>query len=432
MANSVSASNKCSNMNDYVNMAIDIGGSLIKFVYIIYLNNEKYTKNSALVINFVNKLNEISVNRIKNTYQFNKKNKICPYFNNCENVEIYFYIFERTKKTVDFLTNLINDYSQYIFDSNHSKILFTGSCASLLQNELNKRLIGKVKSIDIIKLEYLATYGGIKILQSLSDYNNHAEWYTYEKKSNSAVQGESSEQSKYENYVKTSIDSIDDQFILLYIGTGTSILHIEHDKITYLQHFNISGGTFFGLCKLLCNFSTYDETIRATINGNNKVIDYTMSDMIEGNKDMLNEIKDTMKEYNVTETGTKDMAPDLDFIVNSFGKSCIIKNDSNNNNTNVIDTFNKNDLANAVLLMVINSCTLNACQFAKRFNCKQIVYAGSFLFKNSYAKYKAAKLTRYLSNDHIKAVFTDKESFINAIGCLYDSRFNNIKFESLM
>jgi pantothenate kinase len=387
-------------------MSIDIGGLLIKLVYVKYYNKIRQM-NEEKIDEFLSNLNDISLSNVKNKRSKN------------ENFEIYFYLFD--KPTSVKLLNFIVTYSDYIFFiPNQHKITLTGTSANNFKRELKTRLGNKINSIESIILEFYSSYGGIEVIKSLNYETGH-EWYTYDKLKTM------SESCQYENYIQKFVENIDDSFILVYIGTGTSVLHITRNQVNYLLHFNISGGTYFGLCKLLCNFKTFEEAIKSSEIGNNKLIDYTMYDMIDGNKETLNEITDTMKESNATECGATEDGPDVDFIINSFGKlniSNLIDNDMKN--------IDKNDIANAVLLMVINSCTLNACHFAKKNNCKQIIYAGSFLLNNNYAKFKIAKLARYLTNDVVSAVFSDKDAFMNAIGGLFNYKDYKINFNSCM
>ena len=171
----------------------------------------------------------------------------------------------------------------------------------------------------------------------------------------------------------------------------------------------------------MCGFKTFEESIRAAKLGNNKSFDCTIMDILENNEQSLSEMSETMMEANVTHC-----VPDFDFIVNSFGKL---------NSLNVEELKKEstiNNLSNSILLMVVNSCTLNACHFAKNYKCKQILFAGSFLLNNNYAKYKISSLVSYLTSASIQAVFTEKDAFINSIGGFFNYKHNKVCFHSFM
>ena len=369
-------------MNENVNASIDIGGLLIKLAYVEYLHRGDHIYNKERVAAFLNNLNEISSSNSKNIELIYKEFKI------------YFYLID--KSLTSELVHLIHAYSDCIFTSINHKLVLTGTCSISLKNELKNCLEkNKFNSIDSVPLEFISSYYGIEILNCLNKKTENM-WYTFEK-----------------NMCRKNVNNIENSYVLVNIGTSTSILYITNSDVEYLMHFNISGGTYFGLCKLFCGIQKFEEAIQASELGNNKSIDYTMNDLIQCNKENS---KTTECESNTNEL-------DIDFIINSFGKLNIEENN-----------YNKNDIANAILLMVINSCSLNASYFAKKYNCKQILYAGSFLFNNNYAKFKIATLVSYLSKNSVEAVFSDKDAFLNAIGGLYNYHDinNKINFKSCM
>lgn len=383
-------------------MTIDIGGSLIKLVLVEYIDSDK------TINEFIKCLNGLSTNYQVLTTKNNK------YFNN-KTIKLHFFLINKSNDILGRIADETSKYSQIFLNNNTNNISITGACSNVLKKEFSKKFENGIININTIPLEFFTSYAGVVILNEINGINKN-EIFKYDK----IQEGETGE---YNGYKRVNIDSIDNSYVFMSIGTGTSILYINNNKVTYVQHSNISGATYLGLCKLIGNCNTFEDAVKASEQGDFKKVDYTMRDLICDKKENMDAIAETMKESHVTESGNAE-GPDFDFIINSFGKYTL--------DGNLKESISKNDLANATLMMVINSCSLNAYHIAKLNSCKQIVFGGSFLSMNNYGKFCAAKLIRYLSNGKMDALFFDKDAFINAVGCFYDFEVNKVEFESFM
>ena len=176
-----------STINENVVMCIDVGGTLIKLTLLVdqlMMNKEKI--NALLPL-----LNQFSLNNSKNL-----KSSI-------ENFNFYFYLFE--KKAIPSLIDLIDEYSDCIFRLDSHKIMFTGTCSNSFKRELHTRLKNKFHLLESLDIEFESAFGGVCLIDKF--FNKHSsEWYTYEK-----VNGMS----------RTSVNNVDESFILVVVGTGT-------------------------------------------------------------------------------------------------------------------------------------------------------------------------------------------------------------------
>jgi pantothenate kinase len=379
-------------------MVFDIGGSLIKLAFI-----ENWEKNNG---------NDDFLSLLANIAEESGKSIALKSTDDDHDNRLVFHLFKMNRSTVKRLIESIGLYSCRIFNKETDTIALCGNGHSLFKADLESILHGKIKDIQVSPSEFLLSYAGIKIMNSFTiGSENPIKFYTY---SNSAI-----EKSAFPLSTMLPIETIDKRYILVLVGTATSIILVDGNHVKYLEHSNISGSTYLGLCKLICNYKTFKEATKASEKGCNRNLDFTMSDLLSASNRSMEEFDSEMKTSNVRTN--QDIAPDTEFCISSFGKY-----------DQDLGKAARTDVANAILKMVTNSFTLNTFQKAKAYDCKQVVYTGSFFDGNPYAAYVTSKLLRYLSNNRIEAVFTDQCAFVNCIGSFYDFEISKTNFDSLM
>ncbi|KAL8121266.1 pantothenate kinase 1 isoform X5 [Apium graveolens] len=72
-------------------------------------------------------------------------------------------------------------------------------------------------------------------------------------------------------------------YLLVNIGSGVSMIKVEGDeKFERVSGTSVGGGTFWGLGKLLTNCKSFDELLKLSQEGNNRVIDMLVGDIYGG------------------------------------------------------------------------------------------------------------------------------------------------------
>ncbi|CAF4983772.1 unnamed protein product [Rotaria sp. Silwood1] len=72
-------------------------------------------------------------------------------------------------------------------------------------------------------------------------------------------------------------------FLLVNIGSGVSILHVDSERnYRRITGTSIGGGTFLGLCCLLTGCSSYDEAIKLASEGDSTKVDKLVKDIYGG------------------------------------------------------------------------------------------------------------------------------------------------------
>ena len=98
--------------------------------------------------------------------------------------------------------------------------------------------------------------------------------------------------------IKTPYDTSKEMypFMLVNIGSGVSILHVKGpDDYKRVYGTSLGGGTFFGLCCLLTNCSTFEEALELAAQGDNKKVDKLVKDIYGGDYDRFHLSGDTGK-----------------------------------------------------------------------------------------------------------------------------------------
>src|SRR5699024_6038614 len=80
---------------------------------------------------------------------------------------------------------------------------------------------------------------------------------------------------------------VNDEFILVSVGTGTSIFHVTQDRFERLLGSGIGGGTLMGLGKLISGENTFQELVELANTGDHKKSDLLVRDIYAPNEPPL-------------------------------------------------------------------------------------------------------------------------------------------------
>ncbi|WP_339227148.1 type II pantothenate kinase [Oceanobacillus sp. FSL K6-2867] len=170
-------------------------------------------------------------------------------------------------------------------------------------------------------------------------------------------------------------------YLVVNIGTGTSIFHVAHHKIERLSGSGVSGGTLMGLGSIITGKSTFQELIALAEKGNHENSDLLVRDIYEPNEPPIF----------------------WDLTAANFGK------------VNHHKTSEKADHM-AALIQLVGEITISlAGQLALHKNIHKIVFIGSALNGNRPLKNVLSSFQDKLS---YKAIFLDKGAYAGAIGAL--------------
>ena len=184
-------------------------------------------------------------------------------------------------------------------------------------------------------------------------------------------------------------------FILVNIGSGVSIVKVDGtDKFERISGSALGGGTFWGLCNLLCpDCKDFSEASCLAVAGDSSKLNLLVEDIYGGDYEM---------------TGGKKLPGTL---VASFfakaGKSGLTRDDA------------------AVLNALITMISQNICQIAflnsKLHSISRIVFTGNFLRQNQVARQAIATNMRRVSGaglagKQLQALFLQHEGYFGALG----------------
>ena len=173
----------------------------------------------------------------------------------------------------------------------------------------------------------------------------------------------------------------EEDYLVVNIGTGTSIFHVTKHKFERLAGSGVAGGTLMGLGSLITGKSSFQELIALAEKGNHE------------NSDLL-----------VRDIYTPNEPPIFgDLTAANFGKA------------NLNKTASKADHM-AALIQLIGEITISlASQVAIQKDISTIVFIGSTLNGNTLLKKVLSSFQDKLSYE---AIFLDKGAYAGAIGAL--------------
>ncbi|RDU38783.1 type II pantothenate kinase [Neobacillus piezotolerans] len=168
------------------------------------------------------------------------------------------------------------------------------------------------------------------------------------------------------------------QFLLVNIGTGTSIFIAGEGKCDRVGGSGLGGGTLTGLGSLLSGTDEFSELVGMAAVGSRQTVDLLVKDIYGGGDEPLNG----------------------DMTAANFAKG---------------KGAGKDDLAAAIINMIAETLVLLASQIALARKIESIIYAGSTLAGNAPLK---AALSAYTEAVGLKPVFFGNGEYCGALGAL--------------
>lgn len=169
-----------------------------------------------------------------------------------------------------------------------------------------------------------------------------------------------------------------ERYLLVSVGTGTSILEIEGGRASRVGGTALGGGALVGLTGLLTGRSAFAEVAALAARGDRSRLDLRVGDIYRD--------------------GGLDLAADL--TAASFGK---------------IDSAEPADLARAVAGMVGENIALLAAHLAKSVGIARVVYCGSTVEDNPSLVEALTTTTTYVG---AAALFLPNGAYCGAVGAL--------------
>uniref|UniRef100_A0A2P2NY84 pantothenate kinase n=1 Tax=Rhizophora mucronata TaxID=61149 RepID=A0A2P2NY84_RHIMU len=338
-------------------LALDIGGSLIKLVYV-----------SRSKENFVDIKGERSPNE-NDSLEISNCNSKHPALEG----RLHFAMFETSK---------INDWIEFI----SSKELHVGGFQHYQDPVSNKKFIkatggGAYKFANLFKEKLGITLDKEDEMDCLVTGANfllkavHQEAFIYMDGQKEFVQIDHNDLYPY---------------LLVNIGSGVSMIKVDGDgKFERVSGTSVGGGTFWGLGRLLTKCKSFDELLELSHQGNNRVIDMLVGDIYGGT------------EYSKIGLSSTTIA-------SSFGKA--ISDDKER------EDYKPEDVARSLLRMISNNIGQISYLNALRYGLKRIFFGGFFIRGHAYTMDTISVAVNFWSKGEAKAMFLRHEGFLGALG----------------
>ncbi|KAI3379540.1 hypothetical protein SNEBB_000944 [Seison nebaliae] len=181
-------------------------------------------------------------------------------------------------------------------------------------------------------------------------------------------------------------------YLLVNVGSGVSVILVEsRNKTRRISGSSIGGGTFHGLCCLLCHVDTFEEAIQLAQKGNSQCCDKLVKDIYGGDYDKF------------------DLPGHV--VASSFGH--MIEKQKRNE-------CSPADLAASVLITVTNNIGSIATMCAIQHSIDHIVFLGNFLRNNKKSQILLSYALGYWSKEVLKAIFFRHEGYFGSVGCIQE------------
>lgn len=149
---------------------------------------------------------------------------------------------------------------------------------------------------------------------------------------------------------------------------------------------SIGGGTYWGLCRLLTAYQSFDEALDQAVRGSNQTVDMNVGDIYGGAYDKFNLPATT--------------------VASSFGKMM----------TTSREDVSDADVARSLLVMITQNigqvAFLNSCLY----KTKHIFFVGNFLRHNRISSRMLAYAINFWSKGTTQARFCRHEGYLGALG----------------
>ena len=198
--------------------------------------------------------------------------------------------------------------------------------------------------------------------------------------------------------------------LLVSIGSGVSIIKVGQSQpcgdvsVDRVNGCSVGGATFWGLCRLLTSYRTFDEAVQAADVGDNSKIAMLVSDIYGG-------------EY-------AKLGLPGDIVASDFGKvgtrrypraPCVQKREDGS--SLVEPAVEEADLTRALLVMVLNNIAQVAHSSAREHGIDRIFFGGSFLRRGTMMRVLTSAL-KFWSGGKTRAAFMRHEGYFGAMGAM--------------
>ncbi|XVF43998.1 hypothetical protein PTKIN_Ptkin02bG0084600 [Pterospermum kingtungense] len=178
-------------------------------------------------------------------------------------------------------------------------------------------------------------------------------------------------------------------YLLVNIGSGVSMIKVDGDgKFERVSGTNLGGGTFWGLGRLLTKCKNFDELLELSHQGNNRVVDTLVGDIYG--------------------TDYAKIGLSTTTIASSFGKAI--------SDNKELEGYKPEDISRSLLRMISNNIGQISYLNALRFGLKRIFFAGFFIRGHAYTMDTISVAVHFWSKGEAKAMFLRHEGFLGALG----------------
>ena len=181
--------------------------------------------------------------------------------------------------------------------------------------------------------------------------------------------------------------------ILVNIGSGVSVLHLDGGPSGIPQRISgssIGGSTFWGLARLLTQYTSFDEAIAGAEQGSRDSVAMLVSDIYGA--------------------GYNSVGLDGSIVAADFGKMATSLSDPK-------QTVSDTDLARATLVLVLNNIAQIATMNAQKYGVSNIFFMGGLL-RPGLMEDILVSGTRFWSQNTIKPAFSHHQNYLGALGAL--------------
>lgn len=207
-------------------------------------------------------------------------------------------------------------------------------------------------------------------------------------------------------------------FLLVNIGTGVSVVRVDGlDSFERVGGSAIGGGTFWGLCKLLCpDCEGFDEAGRLAEQGDASAVNLLVEDIYGGDYELPN--------------GSKIPGS---ITASFFAKAAVARGGSAGDADSARRPWSDASILQALVKMVSASICQTAYLNAKLHGLQRIVFTGNFLRQNAVARQAISENMQRVSKAHpngepYRALFLEHEGFFGALGSfLFNVQENGVE-----
>ncbi|CAN0045342.1 unnamed protein product [Ectocarpus sp. 6 AP-2014] len=180
--------------------------------------------------------------------------------------------------------------------------------------------------------------------------------------------------------------------LVVSLGSGVSIIKVDGPaKFKRVSGSSIGGGTYWGLCRLLTEATSYDESLDMARQGDSDKVDMLVGDIYG-------------RGYSKFQLSSNTLA-------SSFGKVGGMEAPGKPGSG-----VSEEDLVQSLLVMITMNIGQVAYLNAKLHNTRRIYFVGNFLRHNRLSGQQLAFAIDYWSSGEMEALFLEHEGYCGALG----------------